>query len=344
MAFVTCPSVTIFELDEEWRTSSIISDRGKPSVLMKKKPKDDDSSKDSGHEKASPSLRTESRFGADEDCGEGDVDYEVEEADFGRAGHAGTPQAYQKEVDTLKRSIDLLTKNKVASLSKEDIQGMIAIGQQSAVKDVDGKLEIMKNSTMETLKKINCAYGDLVKLESDRVRIFREAVTNLKEAILDTKITESQKEEMFKKVENMKKGLDAAQKAEVARMMGEVMESTHQNALQSAAGKVEQMAQVLENNAFSCPLSLLLSSSFGFFFINTEGLPRSLTIDEVRHSSSSSKIVTLGQVTNAILYSSPFEKVPFLSWISKSVILTGAKSFGRPSPSRSSTGTDWTAV
>ena len=177
MAFVTCPSVTIFELDEEWRTSSIVSDRGKPSVLMKKKPKDEDNSNDSGHEKASPSLRTESRFGADEDCGEGDVDYEVEEADLGRAGHAGTPQAYQKEVDTLKRSIDLLTKNKVASLSKEDIQGMIAVGHQSAVKDVDGKLAIMKNSTMETLKKINCAYGDLVKLESDRVRIFREAVT-----------------------------------------------------------------------------------------------------------------------------------------------------------------------
>ena len=113
----------------------------------------------------------------------------------------------------MKHSIDLLTKNAVAPLSKEDIQSMIAIGQLSAGKDTDGKLAVMKSSTLNTLEKINGAYGELVSLESERVRIFREAVTNLKDAILSTKIPDSQKEEMFSKVENMKEALDPAQKA-----------------------------------------------------------------------------------------------------------------------------------
>jgi len=246
MAFVTCPDVSIFDVDEVWRTSSIVSDRGKPSVLMKKKKGDKNKEKDENS--ASKSLRTELRF-RDDECGEGEVDYDAEEVNFGKAGHAGTPLAYQKDVEAMKHSIDLLTKNAVAPLSKEDIQSMIAIGQRSAGKDTDGKLAVMKSSTLNTLEKINGAYGELVSLESERVRIFREAVTNLKDAILSTKIPDSQKEEMFSKVENMKEALDPAQKAEVTKMLEEAIQATHQNALVSAAGKVEEMAQVLERNA-----------------------------------------------------------------------------------------------
>ena len=150
------------------------------------------------------------RFRSDDDDGEGQVDFDAEEVDFGGAGQAGTPQAYQKDVAELKRSLDLLTKNKVESLSTSDIQGMIAMGQESAVKDLDGKLAMMKSSTMESLEQINGAYAELVKLELDRAKIFREAVSNLKQAILNTKISDSQREEMFAKVESMKSELDGA--------------------------------------------------------------------------------------------------------------------------------------
>ena len=176
------------------------------------------------------------------------MDFDAEEVDFGGAGQAGTPQAYQKDVAELKRSLDLLTKNKVESLSTSDIQGMIAMGQESAVKDLDGKLAMMKSSTMESLEQINGAYAELVKLELDRAKIFREAVSNLKQAILNTKISDSQREEMFAKVESMKSELDGAAKAEVTKMLADMMELTHKNALEGAAGKVEEMAQVIENN------------------------------------------------------------------------------------------------
>ena len=136
--------------------------------------------------------------------GEGQIDFTAEEtdqADFAQAGIAGTPQAYQrhvlaqKQISTLQKQIAALETHKLNALSKEDIQGMISFSQESAVNDVDGKLTSFQTS----LSEITEAYTDLVKIESDRMTVFREAVANLKEAILNTKIPENQRAEMFQR-------------------------------------------------------------------------------------------------------------------------------------------------
>jgi hypothetical protein len=77
---------------------------------------------------------------------------------------------------------------------------------------------------------------------------FREAVVNLKEAILNTKVPESRKEEMFKKVNEMKASMSQEAKDEMKVMMESVMNTTHQLAVEAAAEQVEVMAKMVESN------------------------------------------------------------------------------------------------
>ena len=145
----------------------------------------------------------------------------VEEASFGQAGIASTPQAFQRDslaheqINTLQKQIDTLTKNKMESLSQEDIQEMITCGQAASTKATDGKISCMNDQLVQ----INDAYNHLVKIETERMQTFREAVVNLKEAILNTKIPQSQREAMFKKVNEMKSSMSQEAKEEMKAMM-----------------------------------------------------------------------------------------------------------------------------
>jgi YesN/AraC family two-component response regulator len=247
MAYITCPDERIFDYDEAWRTSEVFNNRGKASVLQKKISKKHN---EANNERNISSLGAERKFLDEANLGEGQVDYTAEETNFGQAGIASTPQAFQRDllaheqINTLKKQLDTLTKSKMEALSQEDIQGMITCSQAESVKNMDGKISNMNDQ----LSQINDAYADLVKIETERMATFREAVANLKEAILNTKIPESRKEEMFKKVSEMKASMSQEAKDEMKVMMESVMNTTHQLAVEAAAEQVEVMAKMVESN------------------------------------------------------------------------------------------------
>ena len=247
MAYITLPDPRIFDYDEAFRTSNIFNDRGKASVLQKKISKKQN---EKHNEEKNSSLGVERKIMDEASIGEGQVDFTAEEASFGQAGTASTPQAFQRDslaheqINTLQKQIDTLTKNKMEALSQEDIQEMITCGQVASTKATDGKISSMNDQLVQ----INDAYNSLVKIETERMQTFREAVKNLKEAILNTKIPESQKEAMFKKVNEMKASMSQEAKEEMKAMMDSVMETTHQLAVGAAAEQVELMAKVVENN------------------------------------------------------------------------------------------------